>query len=85
MKINQKEIAKKAGVSQTTVSFVLNNNKDVKISESTRLKILKTAEEIGYRRFYPPVEDGFRTGNIGYIFPSSIKIKDPYYHRFYEG
>jgi len=85
MKVNQKEIAKKAGVSQTTVSFVLNNNKEVKISEETRLKILRIAEEIGYRKFFPPVGDGFRTGNIGYIIPLSLRITDPYYHRFYEG
>jgi LacI family transcriptional regulator len=85
MKINQKEIAKKAGVSQTTVSFVLNNNRDIKISEKTKLKILKIAEELGYRKFFPPVEKGFKTGNIGYILPSFIKIQDPYYHRFYEG
>ncbi len=85
MKVTQKDISKRTGLSQTTVSFVLNNRNDIKIPESTRLKILKTAEELGYRKFFIPKEDGFKTGNIGYIFPSSIKIKDPYYHRFYEG
>ncbi|MCM8785847.1 MAG: LacI family transcriptional regulator [Candidatus Omnitrophica bacterium] len=85
MKINQKEIAKRVGVSQTTVSFVLNNKKEVKISPETRKKIIEVAEEIGYRKFYIPVEEGFKTGNIGYIFPFKSSLQDPYYHRFYSG
>ncbi|MED0686430.1 LacI family DNA-binding transcriptional regulator [Anoxybacillus ayderensis] len=40
------DIAKKAGVSITTVSKVLNNYPD--ISDKTRKKILRTIEEIGY-------------------------------------
>jgi len=83
MKINQKRIAEKVGVSQTTVSFVL-NNKDMKISPQVRKKIIETAEELGYRKFFPPEED-FRTGNIGYVFPSKMLLTNPYYHRFYEG
>jgi len=41
------DIAKRAGVSITTVSKVLNNYPDV--SEKTRKKILKTIEESGYQ------------------------------------
>ncbi|MCM8777053.1 MAG: LacI family transcriptional regulator, partial [Candidatus Omnitrophica bacterium] len=85
MKINQKEIAKKVGVSQTTISFVLNNKKEVKISPETKRKIIEIAEELGYRKFYIPVEEGFKTGNIGYIFPSKSSLQDPYYYRFYSG
>lgn len=43
-----KDIAKLAGVSRTTVSFVLNNRTDVKISEATRKKVLNIAKELDY-------------------------------------
>ena len=43
-----KDIAKLAGVSRTTVSFVLNNRTDVKISEGTRQKVLNIAKKLDY-------------------------------------
>ena len=46
MKISIREIAKLAGVSPTTVSFVLNNKKGV--SDETRKKIKKLLEDNGY-------------------------------------
>ncbi len=46
MKINSTEVAKKAGVSRSTVSRVINNNPNV--IESTRQKVLQTIEELGY-------------------------------------
>jgi len=47
-KISSSDVAKKAGVSRTTVSFVLNNTPGKKIPEQTRLKVLKTVQELGY-------------------------------------
>jgi len=46
-RITQKDIAKKAGVSVSTVSRTLNSPKMVK--ESTRIKILKVINEYEYR------------------------------------
>ncbi len=43
------DVAKRAGVSQTTVSYVLNGRKDVVIPESTRKRIWQAAQELGYR------------------------------------
>jgi len=43
-----KDIAKLANVSRTTVSFVLNNRTDMKISEATRKKVLNIAKELDY-------------------------------------
>ena len=43
------DIAKLTGVSQSTVSLVLNNASSAKFSEATRNKVLKTAQDLGYR------------------------------------
>ncbi|MEZ4630438.1 MAG: LacI family DNA-binding transcriptional regulator [Deinococcales bacterium] len=42
------EVAKLAGVSRTTVSFVLNNVEGANISDGTRQKVLEVAESLGY-------------------------------------
>jgi DNA-binding LacI/PurR family transcriptional regulator len=42
------QVASRAGVSRTTVSFVLNNVPDSNIPPATREKVLKAAEELGY-------------------------------------
>jgi len=43
------DVAKKAGVSQATVSLVMNGVGGVRISAATRARVLKAAEELGYR------------------------------------
>ncbi len=46
-----KDIAREAGVSQPTVSLVLNGRATtIRIADKTKQKILKTAERMGYRR-----------------------------------
>ncbi|GAA4668045.1 LacI family DNA-binding transcriptional regulator [Frondihabitans cladoniiphilus] len=42
------DVAREAGVSQTTVSFVLNGRSDMGISESTRSQVLEVAKRLGY-------------------------------------
>jgi LacI family transcriptional regulator len=42
------DVAKKAGVSRTTVSFVLNNVPGMSISDATRRKVQAAAEELQY-------------------------------------
>ena len=42
-----KDVAKEAGVSIATVSYVL-NNKDTFVSKATRLQVLEAIERIGY-------------------------------------
>lgn len=42
------EVARRAGVSRTTVSFVLNDVRDRGISEATRERVLAVARELGY-------------------------------------
>ena len=43
-----KDIARKAGVSVMTVSYVLNNTKNQTISEATRARVLEAAEALQY-------------------------------------
>lgn len=47
-KITIKEIARLAGVSTATVSYVM-NNRDSKVSEATRLRVLSIMEELNYK------------------------------------
>ncbi len=42
------DVATMAGVSRTTVSFVLNKRTDVKIPQETRRRVLDAAERLGY-------------------------------------
>ena len=43
------DVAKRAGVSATTVSFVVNDRRDQVISAATRQRVLAAVEELGYR------------------------------------
>ena len=49
MGVTTRDIAREAGVSQSTVSIVLNNNTKFSISPETRALGLKTAERMGYQ------------------------------------
>jgi LacI family transcriptional regulator len=42
------DVARRAGVSRTTVSYVLNGNDTGHVSELTRRKVLQAVEELGY-------------------------------------
>lgn len=43
------DVAERAGVSQTTVSLVLNGMNHVRISDATRKRVARVAKELGYR------------------------------------
>jgi len=44
-----KDVAKRAGVSQPTVSFVLNDRRDVSVAEATRARVLEAARELNFQ------------------------------------
>jgi LacI family transcriptional regulator len=75
----QEDVARAAGVSRATVSFVINNSVDnrVPISEETRQRVLKAVEELGY---IPDTRaQALRSGDsktIGYIIPD---MHNPHY------
>jgi len=71
MKPTIKDIAAKAGVSKTTVSFALNN--PMRISKETREKILAIVDEMGY--FPNPVARTLTTkrlGSLGLLLPQPL-------------
>ena len=47
-RVTVKDVAKEAGVSVATVSYIMNNRTDQKISESTRKKVLQIANLLNY-------------------------------------
>jgi DNA-binding LacI/PurR family transcriptional regulator len=49
-RVTMQQVANKAGVSRTTVSFVLNNTPNVSISAATRARIYHAAAELNYAR-----------------------------------
>jgi LacI family transcriptional regulator len=53
MAVTLKDVAKRAGVSPTTVSLVLNQGSNSRISETTRQKILEAIKELGYQPTKP--------------------------------
>jgi len=77
------DIANLAGVSRTTVSFVLNGNKHAHISEKTRKRVLAAVEQLGYE---PDAHaQALRSGHtktIGLIIPD---IRNPHFLEIADG
>lgn len=47
-RVTSVDIANRAGVSRTTVSFVINGRTDLAVAPETRKRVLQAAEELGY-------------------------------------
>jgi LacI family transcriptional regulator len=76
--ITIRDVAEQAGVSQSTVSRVLNSaDTQIPISQETRQRVQKVAEELGYRP-HPGARSlsGSGTGLIGII---TREINDPFF------
>ncbi len=69
-----KEIAKLAGVRESTVSRVLNNKPNpIKISEKTKTRIFKIAKELGYQpNAAARALVTKKTGHIGFILSDNV-------------
>jgi len=81
------EIAKAAGVSRTTVSFVLNNARGKNIGEETRQKVIATAQALGYSPDAAAVSTATsRDGAVGlFVCHSESVFSDAYIMRLLEG
>jgi len=82
-----KDVAKAAGVSITTVSFVLNRRADMVISQAVQRKVMAVAEKLDY---HPSALAaglaGKRTRNLGVIFYLEDQpISNPFYSFVIEG
>jgi alanine racemase len=85
-RVNISDIAKKAGVSKTSVSFAYNNPE--RLSQATVEHIFEVAEELGYTP--NPLARNLtigRTGTIGLLVPQPIPeiIRNPFLPEFLEG
>ena len=78
--VTLKDIAKKAGVSLTTVSRVLNNDPKLSVSEKTRSAILTIAEEMSYTSKHRSNEE-HQSAGVGIVewYPRSAELDDLYY------
>jgi LacI family transcriptional regulator len=73
----QKDVAAAAGVSQATVSMVLNKAETPSVPESTRARILKLAGELGYQPNHPARNlRSSRTMTLACVIPD---ITNPFY------
>ena len=86
-KATSADVASRAGVSRTTVSFVLNNTPGKNIPEATRRKVLEAAQELGF----VPNEKArdvamIKHHSIGFFIPHAGYISsDAYVIRVIEG
>src|ERR1019366_10497726 len=48
-RVTATEVARRAGVSQPTVSLVLSRNPKARVAAETRARVIKVAQELGYR------------------------------------
>lgn len=79
--VTARQVAQHAGVSQTTVSFVLNNVEGANISETTRERVLRVAQELGYVPMMAARTLALgRSSNLGLILikPHDKVFTDPY-------
>ena len=75
--ITTHDVAKRAGVSQPTVSLVLSRNPKARVAEGTRERVLQAASELGYRPNL--LARGLvrrRSFALGLIVPD---LKDPFF------
>lgn len=76
--VTMADIGKRAGVTKRTVSYVLNADPKVTISEETQQKVLKVAKDLGYR--HNLLARNLRLNKshtIGLMVPSSIGFYAP--------
>lgn len=71
-KITVKDVAREAGVSVATVSYIINNKAGQKISEATRKKVLQIANLLNYRPSHAAVSLATgKTNVIGIAYSTS--------------
>ena len=75
-KVTMNDIARAAGVSQATVSLVLNQSRNIKLSDDTRQRVINVPPELGYDR--PPAVHAPRNQEEIALLVSSLQSFDPF-------
>ena len=75
-KVTMNDIARTAGVSQATVSLVLNQSRNIKLSDDTRQRVISVATELGYDRL-PAIHAPRNQEEIA-LLVSSLQSFDPF-------
>lgn len=85
-KVTRADVAKRAGISPTTVAYVLNETPGVKIREETRAKVLAAAKELGYNPSFSArsMRRG-RTELVGILMPAMSSQFHPFYAQMLHG
>lgn len=73
-----KDVAALAGVSQATVSRLLNNDPNLSLPEETRTNIMNAVKQLGYEKKNKKTKEKFRIG-ILHWYTLEQEISDPYY------
>lgn len=73
-----KDIAKKSKVSESTVSRVLNNDRAISVSESTKERIFNVAKELNYKYRKQSIT-GTRVAIVNW-YSHDEEVIDPYYY-----
>ena len=81
--VTQDDVARRAGVTRSIVSYVINNSPR-KVSGETRSRVLAAIEELGYRpnkhaRILSSAEENPAGNYIGIILAGNYMFKRPYY------
>ena len=67
-RVTMSDVAREAGCSQSTVSFVLNSTSGIQISAPTRERVLRAASQLGYKSpLGSTAGDTPLSGRIGYV------------------
>lgn len=75
-KVTMLDIATAVGVSQPTVSVILNGSNSIKVSEQTRQKVLEKAQELGY--FYKTTIHHTNQHKRIALMVNSLNMHDPF-------
>ena len=71
-----RDVAEKAGVSLTTVSFIMNDNIQVAIPEETRRRVMDAVRELGYVRNAAGRRLGSgKSHTLGFVLPSPEHVR----------
>ena len=78
-KATSTDVARQAGVSQTTVSLVLSGNTQAAISSETRQRVIRAAEELGYQPPQRKRREGGRQQGRRMLVLLVPTLTNPYY------